>query len=92
MAGRGDPAAEDWGAARALAVLAGDSRRLSREIAAEADAAGLAGSRRTGADACVRPNGSAGGGKAVTATATRRTAMTGAPAHLPLTLQAAREG
>ena len=50
----GDPAAEDWVAARALAVLAGDSERVSQEITAEADAAGLAGSRRNGAAACVR--------------------------------------
>jgi hypothetical protein len=50
----GDPAAEDWVAVKALAVLAGDSTRAAQEISAEADAAGLAGSRRTGADACVR--------------------------------------
>jgi hypothetical protein len=50
----GDPAAEDWVAARALAVLAGDSRRASQEITAEAGSAGLSGSRRNGADACVR--------------------------------------
>ena len=50
----GDPAAEDWVAARALAVLAGDSARAAQEITAQADAAGLEGSRRTGADACVR--------------------------------------
>jgi hypothetical protein len=50
----GDPAAEDWVAVKALAVLAGDSERISQEIAAEADAAGLAGSRRNGAAACVR--------------------------------------
>ena len=50
----GDPAAEDWVAARALAVLAGDSDGPSQEITAEAGAAGLAGSRRNGADACVR--------------------------------------
>jgi hypothetical protein len=37
----GDPAAEDWVAVKALAVLAGDSERA----AAEADAAGLEGSR-----------------------------------------------
>jgi hypothetical protein len=49
-----DPAAEDRVAARALAVLAGDSERVSAEITAEAGSAGLAGSRRTGADACVR--------------------------------------
>jgi hypothetical protein len=46
----GDPAAEDWVAVKALAVLAGDSERA----AAEADAAGLEGSRRSGAGACVR--------------------------------------
>ena len=50
----GDPAAEDWAAAKALAVLAGDSDRAAQEITAEADAAGLEGSRRAGADACVR--------------------------------------
>jgi hypothetical protein len=50
----GDPAAEDWVAARALAVLAGDSARAAQEITAEADAAGTEGSRRTGAGACVR--------------------------------------
>jgi hypothetical protein len=35
-------------------VLAGDSARAAAEITAGADAAGLEGSRRTGADACVR--------------------------------------
>ena len=50
----GDPAAEDWVAARALAVLAGDSARTAQEITAEAGLAGLTPSRRTGADACVR--------------------------------------
>ena len=50
----GDPAAEDWVAVKALAVLAGDSARAAAEITAEAGAAGLEGSRRTGADACVR--------------------------------------
>ncbi len=50
----GDPAAEDWVAVKALAVLAGGSARAAQEITAEADAAGLEGSRRTGADACVR--------------------------------------
>jgi hypothetical protein len=50
----GDPAAEDWVAVKALAVLAGDSTRAAAEIIAEADAAGLAGAQRTGADACVR--------------------------------------
>lgn len=46
----GDPAAGDWVAAKALAVLAGDSARVAAEITAEADAAG----QRNGADACVR--------------------------------------
>ncbi|MGH3253209.1 MAG: hypothetical protein ACRDOI_44300 [Trebonia sp.] len=50
----GDPAAEDWVAARALAVLVGDSGPTATQITAEADAAGLEGSQRTGADACVR--------------------------------------
>ena len=50
----GDPAADDWVAARALAVLAGDSARASEEITAEVSAASLPASRRTGADACVR--------------------------------------
>ena len=50
----GDPAAEDWVAVRALTVLAGDSDRAATEITAEADAAGLGGSRRSGAGACVR--------------------------------------
>jgi hypothetical protein len=50
----GDPAAENWVAVKALAVLAGDSDRAAAAITAEADAAGLEGSRRSGADACVR--------------------------------------
>ena len=50
----GDPAAEDWVAARALAVLAGGSERAAAQITAEADAASLDASRRPGADACVR--------------------------------------
>jgi hypothetical protein len=50
----GDPAAEDWVAVKALAVLAGDSDRAAEEITAEADAAGLAGNQRNGAAACVR--------------------------------------
>jgi hypothetical protein len=49
-----DPAAEDWVAAKALAVLAGDSARAAAEITAQADAAGLTRDQRTGADACVR--------------------------------------
>lgn len=50
----GDPAAEDWVAVKALAVLANDSERAAAEVTAEADAAGLEGSRRSGAEACVR--------------------------------------
>jgi hypothetical protein len=41
-------------AVKTLAVLAGDSARAAAGISAEADAAGLAGPQRTGADACVR--------------------------------------
>jgi hypothetical protein len=50
----GDPAAEDWVAARALAVLAGGSARAADEITAQAGSAGLTPGRRAGADACVR--------------------------------------
>jgi len=50
----GDPAAEDWVAAKALQVLAGGSTRAAEEITAQAGSAGLTPSRRTGADACVR--------------------------------------
>lgn len=50
----GDPAAEGWVAVKALQVLAGDSDRACREITAEADAAGLAGTQRNGVTACVR--------------------------------------
>jgi len=49
----GDPAAEDWVAVKGLAVLAGDSDRAAQEIAGEAGAAGLKGSQRNGAGACV---------------------------------------
>jgi len=49
-----DPAAEDWVAVKALAVLAGDSARAAAEITAEAGAAGLTAAQRTGADACIR--------------------------------------
>ena len=54
----GDPAAEDWVAVKALAVLAGDSERAAAEITAEADTAGLTGTQRNGAAACVRYLGS----------------------------------
>jgi hypothetical protein len=49
-----DPAAEDWVAVKALAVLAGASGRVAAEITAEADAAGLTAAQRTGADTSVR--------------------------------------
>jgi hypothetical protein len=49
-----DPAAEDWVAVKALAVLAGHSARAAADITAETDAAGLTASQRTGADTCVR--------------------------------------
>ena len=50
----GDPAAEDWVAVKALAVLAGGSGQVAAAITAEAGAAGLTGSQRAGADTCVR--------------------------------------
>jgi hypothetical protein len=50
----GDPAAEDWVAVKALAVLAGDSARVAAEITAETGAAGLTAGQRNGADTCVR--------------------------------------
>jgi hypothetical protein len=50
----GDPAAEDWVAVKALAVLAGESARVAAEITAEADAAGLTAGQRNGADTCIR--------------------------------------
>jgi len=49
-----DPAAEDWVAVKALAVLAGDSARAAAEITAEADTAGLTAAQRAGTDSCVR--------------------------------------
>jgi hypothetical protein len=49
-----DPAAEDWVAVKALAVLAGDSARAAAEITAEAETAGLTADQRHGADTCVR--------------------------------------
>jgi hypothetical protein len=48
-----DPAAEDWVAVKALAVLAGDSARVAAGITAEAEAAGLTAGQRRGADTCV---------------------------------------
>jgi hypothetical protein len=51
---RRGPAAEDWVAVKALAVLSGDSVRVAAQITAEADAAGLTEGQRSGADTCVR--------------------------------------
>jgi hypothetical protein len=50
----GDPAAEDWVAVKALAVLAGDSDRAAQEITAKAEASGLQGNQRAGTAACIR--------------------------------------
>jgi hypothetical protein len=49
-----DPAAEDWVAVKALAVLTGDSARAAAEITAEADTASLTAAQRNGADTCAR--------------------------------------
>jgi hypothetical protein len=49
----GDPAAEDWVAVKALAVLTGNSAQAAAGITAEAGAAGLTASQRHGADTCV---------------------------------------
>ena len=49
----GDPAAEDWVAVKALAVLTGNSAQVAAGLTAEADAAGLTASQRHGADTCA---------------------------------------
>ena len=49
-----DPAAEDWVAEKALAVLAGRARQVAESITAQADGSGLTGDQHTGIDACVR--------------------------------------
>jgi hypothetical protein len=49
----GDPAAEDWVAVKALAVLAGNSAQVACSITAGADAAGLTATQRHGTDACI---------------------------------------
>lgn len=51
---RDDPAAEDWVAAQALAVLAGRARQATASLTAQAARHGLTGSQRTGVEACVR--------------------------------------
>jgi hypothetical protein len=49
-----DPAAEDWVAGKALAVLRGRAGQVAEALAAQADARGLTDDRRAGVDACVR--------------------------------------
>jgi hypothetical protein len=51
---RDDPAAEDWVAVQALAVLAGRARQVAESLTAQAGQRGLAESQRTGVEACVR--------------------------------------
>jgi hypothetical protein len=50
----GDPAAEDWVAVQALAVLAGRARQVTESLTAQASQHGLAESQRAGVEACVR--------------------------------------
>ena len=49
-----DPAAEDWVAEKALAVLRGRAGQVASSLGAQADEHMLTGSQRTGVDACVR--------------------------------------
>jgi hypothetical protein len=51
---RDDPAAEDWVAVQALAVLAGRARQVTGSLTAQAARHGLTESQRAGAEACVR--------------------------------------
>jgi hypothetical protein len=51
---RDDPAAEDWVAVQALAVLAGRARQVTESLTAQAAQRGLTESQRTGVDTCVR--------------------------------------
>jgi hypothetical protein len=51
---RDDPAAEDWVAVQALAVLAGRARQVTASLTAQAGQHGLTGSQRTGVETCVR--------------------------------------
>jgi hypothetical protein len=50
----GDPAAEDWVATCALALLAGNVEQVAASIDAHAVAAGLSEQQRGGIDACIR--------------------------------------
>ncbi len=51
---RDDPAAEDWVAVQALAVLAGRARQVTESLTAQVGQHGLTESQRTGVEACVR--------------------------------------
>lgn len=51
---RDDPAAEDWVAVQALAVLAGRTQQVTEYLTAQAGQHGLTESQRTGVEACVR--------------------------------------
>jgi hypothetical protein len=51
---RDDPAAEDWVAVQAPAVLAGRARQVTASITAQASRHGLAESQRAGAETCMR--------------------------------------
>ena len=51
---RDDPAAEDWVAVQALAVLAGRARQVTESLTAQAAQRGLTESQRTSVDTCVR--------------------------------------
>jgi hypothetical protein len=51
---RDDPAAEDWVAVQALAVLAGRARQVTGSLTAQAAQHGLTESQRAGVEACVR--------------------------------------
>ena len=50
----GDPAAEDWVAVQALAVLAGRAPQVAESLAAQAGQHGLTENQRTGVETCVR--------------------------------------
>ena len=51
---RDDPAAEDWVAVQALAVLAGRTQQVTGSLTAQAGQRGLTESQRTGVQECVR--------------------------------------
>lgn len=51
---RDDPAAEDWVAVQALAVLSGRAWQVTESLTAQAGQHGLTGSQQAGLEACVR--------------------------------------